>query len=102
FRINLKQCVWVAAMGLAFGISGGATRLVATPTPQEHHDEDYSKNKNYQTGMRDGRDDQSRNRDHYKKRHFKKDDDRNAYESGYQAGHGEKHDDHEEHRDQKY
>ena len=35
--------------------------------------------------MRDGRSDQTHNRDHYKKRTFKKDDDKKAYESGYQA-----------------
>jgi hypothetical protein len=93
-RINLKQCVWVAAMALGLGTTGGAARLVASPTPQEHHDEDYSKNKNYETGMRDGRDDQAHNRDHYKKRHFKKDDDHNAYEAGYQAAHNGNHDDH--------
>jgi len=27
-------------------------------------------------------------RDHYRKRHFKKDDDQKAYEAGYQKGHG--------------
>ena len=53
------------------------------------HDQDYSKNKNYQQGMRDGQDDRSHNRDHSKKRHFKKDEDQRAYEAGYQQGHGD-------------
>jgi hypothetical protein len=35
--------------------------------------------------MRDGRSDQAHNRDHYKKRTFKKEDDQKAYESGYQS-----------------
>jgi hypothetical protein len=86
-RMNLKQCVWIVAMTLGIGITGGTVRVAASPSPQEQHDQDYSKNKNYQVGMRDGRNDSARNRDHYKKRNFKKDDDKKAYESGYQSGH---------------
>jgi hypothetical protein len=86
-RINLKRCAWIVAMTLGIGITGGTLRVVASPLPQEQHDQDYSKNKNYQVGTRDGRDDASHNRDHYKKRTFKKDEDKKAYESGYQSGH---------------
>jgi hypothetical protein len=86
-RINLKRCVWIVAMTLGIGIAGGALRVAASPSPQDQHDQDYSKNKNYQVGMRDGRDDVSHNRDHYKKRTFKKVDDKKAYETGYQTGH---------------
>jgi ribosome modulation factor len=86
-RINWKRCVWIGTIALAFGVTGGAARIAASPAPQDQHDQDYSKNKNYQTGMRDGRDDNAHNRDHFRKRKFKKDDDKNAYESGYQAGH---------------
>jgi hypothetical protein len=90
----IKKSAWVAVIALGIGITGGATRLAASPAPQEHHDEDYSKNRNYQLGLREGRQDQMHNRDHYKKHNFKKDDDRNAYEAGYRAAHEEKHDDH--------
>jgi len=38
--------------------------------------------------LREGKDDQAHKRDHYKKHHFKKDEDQKAYESGYQHGHG--------------
>jgi hypothetical protein len=38
--------------------------------------------------MREGQDDHAHNRDHSKKRHFKKDEDQKAYEAGYQKGHG--------------
>jgi hypothetical protein len=86
-RTNLKQCVWIAAMTLGIGITGGAARVAASPLPQEQHDQDYSKNKTYQQGLRDGKDDQAHNKDHSKKRHFKKDDDQKAYEYGYQQGH---------------
>jgi len=86
-RMILKQGVWVAAMTLGLGITAGTVRAAAPATPQEQHDQDYSKNKNYQLGMREGRDDNAHNRDHYKKRKFKKDDDARAYESGYQSGH---------------
>jgi hypothetical protein len=86
-RTNLRQCVWILAMLLGTGIVGGAVRVAAAPLPQASQDQDYSKNKNYQQGMNDGRDDRARNLDHSKKRHFKKDDDQKAYEAGYQMGH---------------
>jgi hypothetical protein len=86
-RMNLKRCVWVVAMTLCMGITGGTMRVLASPSPQDQHDQDYSRNKNYQLGMRDGRDDIAHHRDHSKKRKFKKDEDQKAYEAGYQAGH---------------
>ena len=92
-RINLKQCVWVGVLALGIGITGGAVRVAASPA-QEQHDQDYSKNKNYQRGMREGRDDNAHNRDHYKKRTFKKDEDKKDYETGYQEGHQGKTPDH--------
>ena len=85
-RINWKQCAWIAVISLGIGITGGAARVAAS-TPQEQHEQDYSKNKNYQQGTRDGRDDFAHNKDHSKKRHFKKDDDQKAYEAGYQSAH---------------
>jgi hypothetical protein len=93
-RVNLKQCVWVLAVALGTGITGGMIRAAASPIPQEQtHDRDYSKNKTYQQGMREGRDDRAHNKDHSKKRHFKKDEDQKAYEAGYQQGHqGDQHD----------
>jgi len=47
----------------------------------QNQNKDYSKNKTYQQGMREGKDDQAHNRDHSKKRHFKKDEDQKAYEA---------------------
>ena len=92
-RIKLKECVWIVTAALCIGLSGGPVRA-ATPTPQEQQDQDYSKNKNYQLGMRDGRDDAAHNRDHSRKRKFKKDDDQKAYEAGYQAAHRNNSQDH--------
>jgi hypothetical protein len=86
-RINLKLCAWIVAITLGLGITGGTVRVVASPARQDQHDQDYSKNKNYQLGMRDGRDDDAHSRDHSKKRKFKKEEDQKAYEAGYQAGH---------------
>ena len=103
FRNDVKKCVWVAAIALGIGMAGGGARAIASPAPQEHHDDmehhdqDYSNNKYYQMGMQDGRNDQMHNRDHYKKRHFKKDDDHNAYEAGYQAARNNGHDNHDDH-----
>jgi hypothetical protein len=93
-RMNLKRCVWIVAISLGLGITGGTVRVMASSSPQDQHDEDYSKNKNYQLGMRDGRDDYAHHRDHSKKRKFKKDEDKKAYESGYQAGHQDNPQDH--------
>jgi hypothetical protein len=83
--MNLKQCVWIVAMAACFVITGGTARVAASASPQEQHEQDYSKNKNYQVGVRDGRDDGAKNRDHYKTRKFKKDEDQKAYETGYQS-----------------
>jgi hypothetical protein len=76
---------------MAMAISGGAAPAVAAPFFQDHdqsHDQDYSKNKRYQQGVREGHSDHARNLDHSKKRHFKKDEDQKSYESGYQKGYG--------------
>jgi hypothetical protein len=97
-RLDLRQCVWVLALILGSGITGGMVRAVASPAPQDQphdqaHDQDYSKNKTYQQGLREGQDDHKHNKDHSKKRHFKKDEDQKAYEAGYQQGHqGDQHD----------
>ena len=84
-RVNLKQCIWIGVMTLGLGMAGGTARLAASP--QEQHEQDYSKNKNYKQGMRDGKDDFAHNKDHSRKRNFKKDDDQKAYEAGYQSAH---------------
>jgi hypothetical protein len=86
-RMNVKQCVWIGVLALGIGISGGTVRVAASPSPQEQHAPDYSKNKNYKVGTRDGKDDFAHNRDHSKKRKFKNDDDQKAYEAGYQDSH---------------
>src|SRR5579862_1838857 len=87
-RMGLGGCVWVLAVALGIGVTGGTVLAAASPSPQEQaHEKDYSKNKVYQRGLREGRDDHARNLDHSKKRHFKKDEDQKAYETGYQVGH---------------
>jgi hypothetical protein len=87
-RMNLRQCVWVLVVALGTGITGGMVRAAASPlSPDQAQTQDYSKNKNYQVGMRDGKDDKAHNKDHSRKRKFNKDDDHKAYEAGYQQGH---------------
>ncbi len=88
-RINLRHSVWVLALVAGIGISGATMQAVGAPFFQDqNHDQDYSKNKTYQQGVREGKADQAHNRDHSKKRHFKKDEDQKAYEAGYQKGRG--------------
>jgi hypothetical protein len=90
-RMNLRQSVWIVALVLGAGITGVAVRAVASPLPQDQAHvsqvQDYSKNKKYQQGVSEGRDDRAHNLDHSKKTHFKKDEDQKAYEAGYQQGH---------------
>ncbi len=83
-RTNVKHCV--LALAIAAGVGGGSVRVIAAP--YDDQGPDYSKNKNYQQGTRDGKDDQAHHKDHSKKRGFKKDDDQKAYEAGYQKGRG--------------
>lgn len=86
-KINLRHSVCALALAAGMGFSGGAVQMMAAPLFQDH-DQDYSKNKNYQQGVREGQDDRAHSRDHSKKRHFKKDEDQKAYEAGYQKGRG--------------
>jgi len=88
-RMNFKPYVWVLAVVVAAGIIGSTVRTVASPAMNAAgQDTDYSKNRKYQQGIREGKDDKAHNRDHFRKRHFPKDEDNKAYESGYQQGHG--------------
>jgi hypothetical protein len=80
-KMKLRQGISALAIAVGLGISGGALQA-------QDHEQDYSKNKTYQQGVREGQDDHAHNRDHSKKHHFKKDDDQKAYEAGYQKGRG--------------
>src|SRR3984957_2932757 len=86
-KINVRHGIWVLAIAVGVGMGGITVPAAGAPFFQDH-EQDYSKNKNYQVGMRDGHTDHAHNKDHSKKRHFKKDDDQKAYESGYQKGRG--------------
>jgi len=74
-KMNLKH--WILAAALGIGLGGFALADDA---------KDYSKTKQYQQGVREGGYDHAHNLDHSKKRHFKKDEDNQAYEQGYQKG----------------
>jgi hypothetical protein len=84
-KMSLKRYARILAVVMSVGIGGGTMQAVAAPFFQDQGP-DYSKNKTYQQGMREGQSDRTRNLDHSKKRHFKKDDDQKAYEAGYQKG----------------
>jgi len=83
-KMNLRHGVWAVTVAMAIGFGGFAVQAVAAP----FQDQDYSKNKTYQQGVREGQADQVKKVDHSKKRHFKKDEDQKAYEAGYQKGRG--------------
>jgi hypothetical protein len=94
-RMHLKQCVWIMLVSLTVSMSGGTMQLIGSPSPQDRpaqdqrdeHEPDHSTNKYFKLGERDARDDNQHRRDHFKKRKFKRDQDRQAYEAGYKAGH---------------
>jgi hypothetical protein len=86
--MKLHMTTYVRVMALGVGMA-----LAAWAAPVQNHEgqnreQDYSTNKTYQQGMREGHNDHARNQDHSKKRHFKKDEDQKAYEAGYQKGRG--------------
>ena len=85
---NIRSGVWALALTIGIGIGAGVSQAAAAPLFQQEQrsEPDYSKNKTYQQGQREGQADRAKNLDHSKKRHFKKDDDQKAYESGYQKG----------------
>jgi hypothetical protein len=86
-KMSSKRWFTILALAVGIGIGGATVQGVAAPMFQ-NQTPDYSKNKTYQQGMREGKDDQTHNKDHSKKRHFKKDTDQQAYEAGYQKGRG--------------
>ncbi len=85
-RMNFRHCVGTLALAVCLGM-GGAIAAQAAGAPF-FDDQDYSRNKTYSQGMREGKSDNAHHKDHSKKRHFKKDEDRKAYEAGYKKGHG--------------
>jgi hypothetical protein len=87
-KVSLKRCIGILAVAAGVGLCGGAVQAVGAPFFQDNHDQDYSKNKTYQQGVREGQADHAHKRDHSKKRVFKKDVDQKSYEAGYQKGHG--------------
>ena len=86
-KTNLRHGISVLAVAVGISVIGVTIPAVAAPFFQDH-EQDYSKNKTYRQGMRDGQYDHARNKDHSKKRHYKKDEDQRAYESGYQKSRG--------------
>jgi hypothetical protein len=86
-KTNIRHFAGVLTIAAGLAVGGAVAPAVAAPLFQDH-EPDYSKNKTYKQGVREGKDDKARSRDHSKKRHFKKDEDQKAYEAGYQQGRG--------------
>ena len=84
-KTNFRHIAVALALAAGVALTGTAAHAVAAPLYQDQAP-DYSKNKTYQQGVREGKDDKVHNLDHSKKRHFKKDEDQKAYEAGYQQG----------------
>lgn len=85
-KLNIKNAALALALTVGIGIPATVSQAFATPLFQQDQrsEPDYSNNKNYRQGQRDGQADRKKNLDHSRKRHFKKDDDQKAYEAGYQ------------------
>jgi len=85
-NLNFRRCAGTVAIAMGIGIS--CLSMPHANADPFFQDQDYSKNRTYQQGMREGKNDGAHHKDHSKKRHFNKDEDRKAYEAGYQKGHG--------------
>jgi hypothetical protein len=82
-KLNVKRSICTLALTVGLGTLAFGAPLFQE---QQRSEPDYSHNKTYQQGQREGQADHTKNLDHSKKRHFKKDDDQKAYEAGYQQG----------------
>jgi hypothetical protein len=88
-RTKLGRGIGILAVVVGVGLCGSMVQAVAAPFQEKAagaSEPDYSKNKTYQQGVREGQADKAISKDHSKNRHFKKDEDQKAYESGYQKG----------------
>lgn len=87
-KLKIRSGIWALVLTIGIGSGASVSQALAIPLFQQEQrsEPDYSKNKTYQQGQREGQADRTKNLDHSKKRHFKKDDDQKAYEAGYQKG----------------
>jgi len=98
-KIHSRMCAFALTVGLAVT---PAVPLLAQPAPVQDRDNDrdhdrdrdrdhdrdhdrnrWSNNKFYKMGMKDADNDRKHNRRNHHHRNFKHDDDRRAYEAGY-------------------
>ena len=92
-KISLRLGTWAFALAIALTVFE-ATNFAAAVQSQEDmengrgHDRDgeYSRNRNYQRGITDGREDGARNRDRRYRLRTNNDYDRRAYQAGYDQG----------------
>lgn len=84
---NFKLGARILTVSIGMIVGGSAAIVMAAPFFQEKAP-DYTNNKIYQQGQREGKNDLAKNKDHSRKRTFKKDEDQKAYEAGYQQGRG--------------
>jgi hypothetical protein len=102
---NLRKFAFVAALTVgATSVGLVPSTTVAWAQDQDHHadqdrgpEHDYSNNRYYKLGQREG----TQDRKHHKQRanhdhKFRSDDDRQAHDAGYQKGWRGDHDDHQD------
>ncbi len=66
-RMNFKPYVRVLAVVVGISIIGSTVRTMASPAMNAaSQEQDYSKNKKYQQGVREGKDDKAHNRDDFR------------------------------------
>ena len=93
-KFNLRPALWFSALAIVITLCG-SQQSAALPLPQGGqnnggHDDrngDFTNNRHYQDGLRDGQEDRANHRDHQYRQNFGNDDnDRRAYEAGYNQG----------------
>ena len=92
-KLNSRQAAWTFALAIALTVFGASNFAGAFQSDEglEHgrgHDKgpDYTRNRNYQLGLSDGREDGSRHRDRQYRLRTNNDYDRRAYQAGYDQG----------------
>ena len=92
-KLNLRQATWALSMAIALALFGAPNFADAFQSQEglEHgrghdQDRDYTRNRNYQLGLNDGREDGARNRDRRYRLRTNNDADRRAYQAGYDQG----------------
>src|ERR1051325_7917098 len=93
-KFNLRNAMWVFGLAIALMVTMSPMSAVAQSEQGLEHGKGHNKNKwnrntdnaEYQRGLREGQNDRSNRRNRQYRWNNNNDDDRSAYQAGYDAG----------------